>query len=120
MLYEWINIILLGALLGAAGQTARGIVGWKKISDEAEKLQTHPTNIFRPSRLVVSIIIGAVAGMLAAVSLIDDPVAYQKNLSPEQFKQFVLVLVAIGYAGTDFIEGFVRKRYAEPPGDGKK
>jgi hypothetical protein len=74
-----------------------------------------PSNIFRPSRLIVSIIVGAVAGMLAAVSLVDDPVAYQKDLTPEQFKQFVLVLVGIGYAGTDFIEGFVRNRYAGPP-----
>ena len=117
MLYEWINIIVLGALLGAAGQGARGIVGWKKISDEAQQLQTHPSKIFRPSRMVVSIVVGAVAGMLAAVSLIDDPVAYQKNLSPDQFKQFVLVLVGIGYAGTDFIEGFVRNRYAGASGD---
>lgn len=111
MLYDWINIILLGALLGAVGQGARGIVGWKKVFDEAQSLQTTAKEIFQPSRLVISLIVGAIAGVLASLTIIDDPAQLAKQ-EPEQMKRLLLALVATGYAGTDFIEGFVRNRYS--------
>jgi len=106
-MYEWINIIVLGALLGATGQAARSIVGWKKIFDEARE-GAAVADIFKSSRLVVSMIIGAVAGMIAALMLVDDASAFVKAKAPAEFKQFLLALVASGYAGADFIEGFVR------------
>lgn len=112
MLHEWINIVALGAILGAVGQAARGVVGWKKIFDEAQSMQTTATAIFSSSRLVISLIVGAVAGVLSAVLLVDDPGKFVSGQTPSQFKQFLLTLVATGYAGTDFIEGFVRNRYS--------
>ncbi|HMN44494.1 MAG TPA: hypothetical protein PKE27_07980 [Povalibacter sp.] len=112
MINDWINIIALGAVLGAIGQAARGIVGWKKVFDEAQSLHTSAREIFSPSRLVVSLLVGAVAGVLATLTLVDDPAKLVDGQSSVQFKQFLLALVATGYAGTDFIEGFVRNRYS--------
>lgn len=48
--------------------------------------------------LIISLVIGAVAGILGAVTLMGQPVD----------KKFLLGLVVFGYAGADFIEGFMQ------------
>ena len=112
MLYDWINLILLGALLGAVGQGARAVVGWKKVFDEARMTDTTAADMFQPGRLVASLIVGAIAGTLAALTLVDNPTSKTIGSNATEFKQLLLSLVAIGYAGTDFIEGFVRNSSA--------
>jgi hypothetical protein len=92
----WIQILILGGLAGALGQTARSIVGIKKIND-APGPETH----FVASRLVVSLIIGFVAGALAAV-IMEVPAT---DFDTAQ----ILGLAATGYAGTDFVEGIIGK-----------
>jgi hypothetical protein len=96
--------IVLGIILGAVGQGARAIIGVKKAADEAAaKCQTKSDEWFDVKRLMFSLIVGGIAGCLAAIVLIESPVN----------KELLLGLVAAGYAGTDFIEGLMSK-YTPP------
>ncbi len=96
--------IVLGIILGAVGQGARAIIGVKKAADEAAaKCQTKVDDWFDVKRLMFSLIVGGIAGCLAAIVLIESPVN----------KELLLGLVAAGYAGTDFIEGLMSK-YTPP------
>lgn len=96
--------LALAGLLGMAGQAVRAVGGLKKMSDEAQRRGVRPFDLLVPSRLVISLMIGFVAGMIAAYTL-DI-----RNLIPLKFDntQFLLGIAAAGYAGTDFLEAFVR------------
>jgi hypothetical protein len=97
---EWIQILGFGALLGAAGQILRVVAGLKKLNDEANQKGVAVGDLFATSQLVVSILIGAVAGLLGAISLGVDPKA---AIPAEKLS----ALLGIGYAGSDFIEAFM-------------
>jgi hypothetical protein len=97
----------VGLLLGAAGQGARSIVGLKKTSDEAKAAETSFASQFDGSQLVVSLLIGAIAGLFGALAI------WQK-MSNLDNRETLLALVAAGYAGADFTEGFMRNQ-ALPP-----
>lgn len=101
-----LSFVALGAVLGAAGQGARAVVGLKKGSDRASKEGKEFREWFDSRRLVLSLIIGAIAGILGAVALSGQ----LETAAPGDVatRATMLQLVAIGYAGTDFIEGFVR------------
>jgi hypothetical protein len=101
---EWLPILTLGALAGAAGQAARTIPGIKKLSDEAAAKGTTTAALLVPSQLVTSLMIGAVAGLLGTISL-------QGTSGMEFTTKDILMLAAIGYAGADFIEAFVQKQF---------
>ncbi len=90
--------LIMGAILGSAGQCARVVVGVKKKIDIADK-GTAIKDWFDVKQLLLSIIIGAVAGIIGAISLLGEAID----------KQLLITLMAIGYAGTDFIEGFIKK-----------
>ncbi len=95
-------IIVLGAILGAVGQGIRVIVGLKKVYDEAVKNNKPADDLLQYHQLALSLVIGfaigAIAGVLAAVNSVDT-----------QFSKSVIVaFMAAGYAGTDFIEGFMK------------
>jgi hypothetical protein len=93
--------LCVGLLLGGAGQGARTIVGLKKTSDEAKAKNTSFSAQFDAGQLFVSLLIGAIAGLFAALAMWDK----MGNL---EARQTLLALVAAGYAGADFIEGFMR------------
>ena len=92
-IYTALNYLILGALLGAAGQGARVIVGLKKLYDT----QGFKSD-FSGVQLIISLVIGAVAGVLGTLTLMGQPVD----------QKFLLGLIAFGYAGADFIEGFMQ------------
>ncbi|MBS1772249.1 MAG: hypothetical protein JST82_05270 [Bacteroidetes bacterium] len=96
--------VLLGAILGAVGQGIRVIVGLKKVGDEADKQGISNNQLIQTQQLVLSIFIafaiGAIAGVLAAVNNMDATV-FDKST--------VIAFITAGYAGTDFIEGFMKK-----------
>lgn len=94
--------LLVGGILGMVGQGIRAIVGLKKVSDAAKEAGKGMGEEFKPATLVVSLVIGFVAGVLGIVSL---------DMGDEGVvdKATILTLLGIGYAGTDFIEGFIRK-----------
>jgi hypothetical protein len=102
-----LSFIVLSLLLGAVGQAARMIVGLKKrMTRPRRKTCQPPPASMAASQLIVSLILGAVAGGLASVALIDNPVFN---------KQTVMILITAGYAGADFIEGFMRKEQTVRP-----
>lgn len=66
---SFLALIALCAVLGATGQLARTVVGLKKLADQAANTATSFSQSFEPSRFVVSVIIGAVAGVVGGLSL---------------------------------------------------
>jgi hypothetical protein len=97
--------IVLGVILGAVGQAARAVIGIKKAADEAAVNDIKIDEWFNWKRFLFSIVIGAIAGCLAAILLVEAPVN----------QELMLGLVAAGYAGTDFIEGLISKYTPVPP-----
>ena len=96
---NWPYAFLVGAVAGMLGQGARIIVGLKKTADAAASSQSTMADLVEPSRLFVSLLIGAIAGALCAVGLNTDTFSQQN----------VLAIAAAGYAGADFVEGFMRR-----------
>jgi hypothetical protein len=89
---HWLLAIAVGALFGALGQGVRVIPGTYKRSETGEA--------FSLQVLLVSLMVGAVAGALAALFLVAEINAATIAFAP------LLGLMAAGYAGADFIEGF--------------
>jgi H+/Cl- antiporter ClcA len=94
---EWLPVLTLGALLGAVGQVIRTIAGLKKLKDD-------PVAKFDPMQLMMSVIIGAAAGVIAMVTLgvSDSPDARMSA-------QDIITVIASGYTGADFIEAFITR-----------
>ena len=101
-----IYTVIAGGLLGALGQGIRIAVGLKKLSDSnaqkaAKADQNDPPEPISASRLWVSIFLGFVAGAIGMIikgATIKDANGYQTEA--------IITIIAIGYAGSDFIEGF--------------
>lgn len=83
--------LMLGLVMGAVGQGARTVVGLRKATGDPA------SGGLDARRLAVNLSIGAVAGTLGAVALLGNDID----------KTLLLTLVATGYAGADFIEGFI-------------
>ena len=92
-------LILLGGLLGAFGQGMRVVVGLKKMYDQANRQNAEFTAQFSSSKLMISLFIGFLAGGIGILTMEQ----------PKLGKELYLTLLGIGYAGADFIEGFVKK-----------
>lgn len=95
--------LLLGGTLGVLGQGIRTITGLKKLYDEASAEQSSFTNEFQTSVFVMSLFVGFVAGALAMLAASDENGSWEPN------KQAMLAIIAAGYSGTDFVEGFMKK-----------
>ena len=100
---DWITGLLLGGLLGMLGQGIRIIVGLKKLNDEASVQGTSFGSKFEGSRLGLSLLIGFIAGGLAVIGFAESPGITNPS------KELIVTLLGAGYAGTDFIEGFIQK-----------
>ncbi|HEX3675047.1 MAG TPA: hypothetical protein VHU87_12300 [Rhizomicrobium sp.] len=103
---DWLELILLAGLAGAVGQCARIIVGIKKVNDMASATNQPIGDLFQLSRLVISLLIGFVAGVLAV--LVMSPNIHAITAST------IMALAAAGYTGADFIEG-IMSRYEPAP-----
>ena len=99
---QLIMMLLVGGILGAVGQGIRVIVGVKKLYDQALHDQKPFSDYFAGSTLLFSLLIGFVAGVLGIIGL-GGFAAMQLG------KEQILALIGIGYAGADFIEGFIKK-----------
>lgn len=101
-----IYTVIAGGLLGAMGQGIRIAVGLKKLSDSnAQKIAkadvNDPPEKMDNGRLWVSIFIGFVAGAIGMIikgTSLKGADGYQTEA--------IVTIIAIGYAGSDFIEGF--------------
>lgn len=100
-----LGVLVLAGLMGMAGQGARTIVGLKKLHDTNSTLPPNQQDPLLASRLVVSLMIGFIAGVLAALAMSLEKLAGSGDIGP----QALFGLAAAGYAGTDFIEGFMAK-----------
>jgi hypothetical protein len=94
---ELLPVLALGALLGAVGQILRSIAGLKKLKED-------PSGKFDPMQLLISVIIGAAAGVVAMVTLEMTAVPGVKMAT-----QDIITVIAAGYTGSDFIEAFITK-----------
>lgn len=94
-----LTLIALGGLLGAFGQGLRVVVGLKKVYDQAHADRKAFVELFETSKLIVSLFIGFLAGGIA-ILFMDKPA---------MGKELYTMLIGAGYAGADFIEGFVQK-----------
>jgi putative chitinase len=108
---DWMQLLSLGALVGAGGQGSRVIVGMKKLSDAASSMTaagtpTKTSDLIVTSQLMVSLAIGAIAGAIAAATTMLPG----DGVSGEQ----IAGLAAAGYTGADFIEAFVSRTAAAP------
>lgn len=103
---EWIAQLALGGMLGMLGQGVRVIGGLKKVHDQASQQSKQFGDLFELSTLVISLLIGFIAGALAILALntAQDAVA-----SATLDRKTITALLAAGYAGTDFIEAFMKK-----------
>lgn len=98
---QTLTFIALGAVLGAAGQGARVIVGLKKEIASAREAKRTVDQWFDARELSVSLMLGAVAGVLAAI--------WQYGATVQITKSLLLGFAAAGYAGADFIGGLMDK-----------
>lgn len=106
---EWLQVIGLGAVLGAAGQGIRTITTVKKLNDVASATDTSLGSLIEGSRMFVALAIGAIAGVLAAIGSINSREDLL-HIGPEH----LLALISAGYAGADFIEGFMQRVQPDP------
>ena len=96
-----LSLIALAALLGMAGQLVRLFAGIKKSNDsKAENAPKIDTKQLAFS-LLISVFVGAAAGVLAAFNIIGTGVIDKSTM---------MTFIAAGYAGTDLIEGFIVKQ----------
>lgn len=96
---EWIVFISLSGAMGITGQFIRAAGGAKKINDQASALEVSFGTVFDGPTFLTSLAIGFTAGVLAALGTQPDTIT----------AQYLLGLVATGYAGADFIEAFLKK-----------
>jgi|GEM_PF-563599 len=99
---EILSVIILGALLGIVGQLIRVVVGLKKLKDISVS-KAHYEDQFDLKKLVMSIIYAGVIGLVAGALMAVD------NLDKIWDKSTIMAVIAAGYAGVDFIEGFLTK-----------
>ncbi len=96
--------ILLGGLMGLFGQGIRAVVGLKTMVDYASDQQTSEHDLFNAARMLISLVIGFLAGIAATLTL------GIKTLTDNPGDLHTLLgIAAAGYAGTDAIEGFISK-----------
>jgi hypothetical protein len=94
---DFLHLLGLGGLCGFFGQVIRALVGLKKAKHYAPKNTTLEINI---GQLVITCTLGFVMGAIGLVAMhqdADEPIS----------KNMIITMIAIGYAGTDFLEGLL-------------
>jgi hypothetical protein len=87
--------------MGVVGRGVRVIVGLEKTSDKAAAGGDKLIDLIEPARLLISLLIGAVAGVIAAVATV--------NLDAPIPRDTLLGFAAAGYSGADLVEGFMAR-----------
>ena len=101
-----IEILFLGGLLGLFGQGARALVGLSTLANYANAPEPSQSNVFNAARLAVSLIIGILTGIAAALAFVIVG-RRAANLSVNALLEFA----GTGYIGTDIIEVFIKKYF---------
>ena len=94
---DLLALVTLGVLLGVVGQFAR----------LAGELADPENTSFDGRRVAMSVftavVVGAAAGGIGAVTFLDEDKLAREN---------VIALIGAGYVGGDFIEQFLKRRFA--------
>ncbi len=98
--------ILLGGLIGLFGQGIRAVVGLKTMVDYASDQRVSEQDLFNAARILISLVIGFLAGIAATLILGIKTLMDSANAGD---LHSLLGIAAAGYAGTDAIEGFISK-----------
>lgn len=109
-----LEIFAVAGTAGMVGQVARALVGLKKRTYDSAPGKADE---FDAARLIVSLIIGSVAGIVTALSLgLDAFTSIDVKL--------LLALAAAGYSGSDVVEGLLGKitsnTSGKPPASGEE
>ncbi len=96
------GFLLLGGLLGLFGQGARAVVGLKTLADYANGPNPGQGDVFNAARLIISLVIGFIAGIAAALAYKIAGGDIDK-LTVDNLLEFA----GAGYLGTDVIESFI-------------
>lgn len=114
---EWVFTLILGGFLGMIGQGIRVVAGLKKVNDQASAEGKSFSMLFQGSTLGLSLLIGFIAGTLAIIGVTGGTTLGNPT------KELIVTIIGAGYAGTDFIEGFIKKKLpatqAEKPANTK-
>lgn len=100
---QWLVFSFFGGLLGMVGQGLRVVVGIKKMHDSAAQQGKTFSDLYDPGKIQLSLLIGFLAGFLAILVTGQDPAGFTPT------RQWMLTIMGAGYAGTDFIEGLIKK-----------
>jgi uncharacterized membrane protein YeaQ/YmgE (transglycosylase-associated protein family) len=100
---DFLVAVILGGVLGLVGQAIRAVAGLKKMHDTSTMPGNPSAGQFNASELFVSLLIGFVAGVAAVLITQDLTKPMTIGLTA------ALGIMAAGYAGTDFIEAFMKK-----------
>lgn len=98
-LYDLINTVVAGGLLGTLGQGIRMAIGLKKLSDTNATKTEGLKEDLNGTRLLLSLFIGFIAGALFLIMKGTDEIDKQ---------DFIFSVIAAGYSGADFIEGLFK------------
>jgi len=94
--------LLIGAAWGLAGQVIRVLAGLKKLNESNKSIEINTP--FDRQRMVVSLLLGIIAGVTGAFILKSDDVPLDWSK-----KELVLTVIGMGYSGVDFIESLLTK-----------
>jgi hypothetical protein len=107
---DWVLTLILGGILGMIGQGIRVIAGLKKVNDKASAEGKSFGVLFSTSTLSLSLLIGFIAGALAIIGMTGTAEAVAVAKAPNGIsRDLIITIIGAGYAGTDFIEGFIKK-----------
>lgn len=98
--------LALAALCGVTGQGIRVLFGLRKIQSQASAEGRVASDIFTASKLLLSLCLGALAGLLAGITV----AAQGAVVSLPDTEQLVLFFLA-GYVGSDILEGVVKAAF---------
>jgi putative chitinase len=121
--------LLLCGLMGLIGQGVRAVIGLKNAAADFQAAPSQ-SNAFSASYLLVSLMIGFIAGVVAGLAMYNQIFAVDcaKTCDPMDLKT-LLGLAGAGYVGADFIENAARTLIpgvggpttsTPPPADGDK
>ncbi len=101
--------IILGGVLGTAGQGLRAIVELRGAGNAAGANPAPGGYMAMTNRLVFGLLVGFVVGVITALGLGLNTLA---TLDPSQLAQAtspLVVLLLAGYAGADAVDGLIAK-----------
>jgi soluble lytic murein transglycosylase-like protein len=108
-----LGVLMIGGVMGLVGQGARAAIGLKKMNDIASDQELGWSDVFVASRLIISLIIGFLAGVITAITIGVDVIAAAVT------GDTLAKIAAAGYAGTDAIEAFTAKLAGSSGGNAK-